>query len=196
MPPRVIKHQLTCPLEITYGHFPIGRRRILVIPRNHLGVELDSCVCVIKIHFSSDSQRNKKFELFCEGTYDFQIFRNEPLFVADYEYAFGWLTAKLLLKESTILWKVCTFGWMNLSENHWWFVCKPSCSFSHNFTTDKWKVDISQNLKIVGLLGKKFVFFIPLGIQTGVDFHHTKTIIKLHSFIPLKRYLNDNRRLR
>ena len=36
MPPRVIKYQLTCPLEFTFGSFLIGRRRILVIPRNHL----------------------------------------------------------------------------------------------------------------------------------------------------------------
>ena len=36
MPPRAIKHQLTCPFELTSGSFLIGRRRILVIPRNHL----------------------------------------------------------------------------------------------------------------------------------------------------------------
>ena len=37
MPPRAIKHQLTCPFKLTSGSFLIGRRRILVIPRNHLG---------------------------------------------------------------------------------------------------------------------------------------------------------------
>ena len=36
MPPRVIKHQLTCPIEFTSGSFLIGGRGILVIPRNHL----------------------------------------------------------------------------------------------------------------------------------------------------------------
>ena len=36
MPPRAIKHQLTCPFELTSGSFMTGRRRILVIPRNHL----------------------------------------------------------------------------------------------------------------------------------------------------------------
>ena len=36
MPLRAIKHQLTCPFERTSGSFLIGRRRILVIPRNHL----------------------------------------------------------------------------------------------------------------------------------------------------------------
>ena len=36
MPPRTIKHQLTCPFELTSGSFLIGRIRILVIPKNHL----------------------------------------------------------------------------------------------------------------------------------------------------------------
>ena len=36
MPPRAIKHQLTCPIELTSGSFLIGRRGILVIPRNRL----------------------------------------------------------------------------------------------------------------------------------------------------------------
>ena len=36
MPPRAIKHQLACPIELTSGSFLIGRRGILVIPRNRL----------------------------------------------------------------------------------------------------------------------------------------------------------------
>ena len=36
MPQRAIKHQLTCQIEPTSGSFPIGRRGILVIPRNRL----------------------------------------------------------------------------------------------------------------------------------------------------------------
>ena len=36
MPPRVIRHQLTCPFKLTFGSFLIGRRHILVISRNHL----------------------------------------------------------------------------------------------------------------------------------------------------------------
>ena len=36
MPATAIKHQLTCPFELTSGSFLISRRRILVIPRNHL----------------------------------------------------------------------------------------------------------------------------------------------------------------
>ena len=36
MPPRAINHQLSCPFELASGSFLIGRRRILVIPRDHL----------------------------------------------------------------------------------------------------------------------------------------------------------------
>ena len=36
MPLRAIKHQLSCLFELSSGSFLIGRRRILVIPRNHL----------------------------------------------------------------------------------------------------------------------------------------------------------------
>ena len=32
--------------------------------------------------------------------------------------AFDWLAAKFWLKESTILWRVCTFEKMNLDEYH------------------------------------------------------------------------------
>ena len=39
MPPRAIKRQLTCPIEITSGSSLIGRNGILVIPRNHLEME-------------------------------------------------------------------------------------------------------------------------------------------------------------
>ena len=34
--PRAIKHQLTCPIELTSGSFLIGKRDILVITRNRL----------------------------------------------------------------------------------------------------------------------------------------------------------------
>ena len=52
-------------------------------------------------------------QLFSLGTYAFRIFQNETLFIADYEnvpkFVFGWLAAKLWLKESTILWNDYTF---------------------------------------------------------------------------------------
>ena len=35
MPPTAKKHQLTCQFELTSSSFLIGRRRILVIPRNN-----------------------------------------------------------------------------------------------------------------------------------------------------------------
>ena len=39
---RAIKHQLTCPIELTSGSILIGRRGILVIPRNRLDPRDDS----------------------------------------------------------------------------------------------------------------------------------------------------------
>ena len=46
MPPRAIKHRLTCPFELTSGSFLIGRIGNLVIPRNHLvnaDIDLKHC---------------------------------------------------------------------------------------------------------------------------------------------------------
>ena len=43
MPPRAIKHQLTCPFELTSGSFLIGRRLILVILWNHLDARYCWC---------------------------------------------------------------------------------------------------------------------------------------------------------
>ena len=48
-----------------------------------------------------------------KGTYDLQNLGNETFVIADHESvkksAFDWLTAKLWLIESTILWNVCSF---------------------------------------------------------------------------------------
>ena len=44
-------------------------------------------------------------------------------------------------------------------------------------------------LKVVGLLGEKFDFFISLGIQIEIDFIPINTRIKLHLFRALKWYL-------
>ena len=57
MPPRAIKHQLTCPFELTSGGFLIGRRDNLVIPRNRLYPRADE---VVKI--GADSVRPKEVE--------------------------------------------------------------------------------------------------------------------------------------
>ena len=90
---------------------------------------------LIKIHFNF---RNEKFELLSQGT--FQNFRKETLFTADFEtvrkFTFDWMTARLWIKESTILWNVCTFAKMILDEYQGLFVCKSSSSFSHNFTAN------------------------------------------------------------
>ena len=98
-------------------------------------------------------------------------------------------------KESTILWNVCTFEWMNLDDYQGLFVCKSSSSFSHQLYSQPVKNRnfyifvasfILQNLKVVGLLWEKFHFFIPLGIQIEIDFHSTNTRLKLHSFMILQ----------
>ena len=48
-----------------------------------------------------------------KGSTTFKIFRNETLFIANYEnvqkFVFDWLAAKLWLKESNILWHDYTF---------------------------------------------------------------------------------------
>ena len=46
--------------------------------------------------FNLNSQRDEKFELFSQGTYDFKNLRNETLFITDYEtvknpHLTGWL---------------------------------------------------------------------------------------------------------
>ena len=43
----------------------------------------------------------------------------------------------------------------------------------YTFVTSDFESFISQNLKVVDLLGKKFDFFISLGIQIEKDFHPT-----------------------
>ena len=48
-------------------------------------MELNSCVCRMKVVFNLNSQGNEKFDLFSQGTYDFQNLGNETLFIADYE---------------------------------------------------------------------------------------------------------------
>ena len=60
------------------------------------------------------SQGIEKFELFSQGTYDFQNLRNETLVIADYDYvklfSFAMFDMKLWLKEDNILHKSCAFG--------------------------------------------------------------------------------------
>ena len=44
----------------------------------------------------------------------------------------------------------------------------------HIFVTSGYQSSISQNLKVVGLLGEKFDSFVSMGIQIEVDFHPHK----------------------
>ena len=76
-------------------------------------MKLGYCIYVIKILFNLKSHGNEKLQPFSQGTYNFQNFGNATMFIADHEdvkkSAFDRLAAKLWLKESTILWKLCTF---------------------------------------------------------------------------------------
>ena len=50
-------------------------------------VELDFWGSVTKIALNFKSRGTEKIELSSQGTYNFQIFENEPLIIADYKYA-------------------------------------------------------------------------------------------------------------
>ena len=58
-------------------------------------VELDFWGSVIKNALHFKSQGTKKIELSSQGTYNFQILRNETLIIADYKYAKFSLDIKL-----------------------------------------------------------------------------------------------------
>ena len=62
MPPRAIKHHLTCPFEIISSSVLIGRRRILVIPRNRLVGK------IIKLFFNDFLGNNPLAEFVRPGT--------------------------------------------------------------------------------------------------------------------------------
>ena len=66
-------------------------------------MELNSCVCGIKIYSNFNSQGNDKMEFFSKKTYDLRIVGNEALITAGYKHIkisiFHYLAVKLLLKE-------------------------------------------------------------------------------------------------
>ena len=69
-------------------------------------MELNSCVCVVEIYFSANSQGNKKIDLFSQESWEFQILGNETLIIAGTEISiFHQLAAKLWLKEDDDLHK-------------------------------------------------------------------------------------------
>ena len=49
-------------------------------------MELDFCSFQTKIALNFNSHGREKFELFSQGTYNFQNLRNDTLVIADYEY--------------------------------------------------------------------------------------------------------------
>ena len=72
MPPRAIKHQLTCPFELTSDSFLIGRRRNLVIPKNHLVMSLPALGAGFLLsskptNFGTRHRKNKPKESFENG---------------------------------------------------------------------------------------------------------------------------------
>ena len=92
-------------------------------------VELDFCSFQNKIALNFKSQVAEKFELFSQGIYNFQNFRNETLVIVGYKYAnlfsFATFNMKLWLKEENIL--------HDLNELQRWFACKSRSSLIHNF---------------------------------------------------------------
>ena len=77
-------------------------------------------------------------------------------------------------------------------------------SFSYNFISNIENLEkfcifvisnnksfISQNLKVVGLLGGKFDFFNPSGFEIQSDFDYRTSKIKFYSVRALKCYVNE-----
>ena len=77
-------------------------------------MELNFCSFQSKVALNFKSRGTEKFELFSQGTYNFQNLRNETLVIADYEYAkifsFALFDMKLWLREENILHKSWDFG--------------------------------------------------------------------------------------
>ena len=67
-------------------------------------MELNSCVCGMKILFNLNQIWNEKLQLFSQETYDFEISRSEALIIAGCEdikiSIFHWLTVKLWLEDN------------------------------------------------------------------------------------------------
>ena len=66
-------------------------------------MEINSCLCVMKIHFNLISQKNEKTELFSQETYNFQILVNDTMIIVDYKditiSSFHLLVVRSWLKE-------------------------------------------------------------------------------------------------
>ena len=85
MPPRAIKHQLTCPLELTSGSFLIGRRDILVVSKNRLA--RDTLVILQSVKRYVDPLRLntlKTLLLYCGGIRDSSVPLGHPVGMEDH----------------------------------------------------------------------------------------------------------------
>ena len=120
-----------------------------------------------------------------------QILENETLIFAGYENVkisiFHSLAVKLWLKEDDddvhtnnplysskfIHSKVQTFHKIVLSLSHNFAANEIKCGFLYIFVNSDKQSFISQILKLVGPLGEKFKFFIPLGVRIEKDVYIT-----------------------
>ena len=69
-------------------------------------MELDTCICAIKILFNLNPDGNEKLELFSQRTYDVQNFGNETLFIAKYS------------EENNDAWPTNVSQFLQASDNH------------------------------------------------------------------------------
>ena len=72
-------------------------------------MELNSCVCGIKIYFNMNSQENERVAFSSKETYDFQVLGNNTLIIDGYKAIkisiFHKLVVKLWLREDDDLQK-------------------------------------------------------------------------------------------
>ena len=90
-------------------------------------MEINSCVCRMKVFFNLNSQRNEKFELFSQGTYDFQNLGNETQFIANYEnikiFYFSVVCCKVMAKRRDLTYAQMIF---DIRPNSFVQKCKHS----------------------------------------------------------------------
>ena len=90
MVPRAVKHQLTCPIELTSDSFLIGRRDILVIPRNHLVGQFEFSARETnksRLKFSTESICMKSIQFFRNVTLAEPVGKYFKLFLKCFSYS-------------------------------------------------------------------------------------------------------------
>ena len=104
---RAIKHQLTCPFELTSSSFLIGRRRILVIPRNHLVRFIVWQIFSIWIFDSIFRYvRHNTSTTCCYAASTYEIW---PIFDIHFQFETHWFKCVLPLLERRNLWRKALF---------------------------------------------------------------------------------------